>query len=63
MRRILFFALVLMLLNTTCGCTTRYIEKNDSTQAISVTPEMLEEISREILKAPRRRPRPLRRPI
>ena len=50
MRRILIIITALTLLLTACGCTTRYINKNTFNQASPITPEMLEEISREIFE-------------
>ncbi len=50
MRRILLAILIMTVLYTACGCSERYIKRSDFTQAIPVTPEMLEEISREIFE-------------
>ena len=50
MRRILLVVMALTLFLTACACTTRYIDRDSTSQAVPVTPEMLEEISREIFE-------------
>ncbi len=50
MRRILLAILALTVLYTVCGCSDRYIKGDTFAQAVPLTPEMLEEISREIFE-------------
>jgi len=50
MRRILLAILTLTVLYTACGCSDRYIKRDTFSQAVPLTPEMLEEISREIFE-------------
>lgn len=48
MRRIFFASIAMLLLLTAGGCSTRYVKLDTHPDAVPVTPEMLEEISREI---------------
>ena len=51
MRRLFMTAAALLLAIAGTGCSTRYVKQNAFPQAVPVTPEILEEISRELFES------------
>ena len=51
MRRLLMIAAALLFAIAGTGCSTRYVKQNAFPRAVPVTPEILEEISRELFES------------